>query len=166
LAAMDHSSWEMSYYLDTETGESVLVTSETRSQLDELSAQIPHNESDQADFDWDSAINQLDIPDWQKQALRLAVAVEEGFGERYLAIPLLDSNEAFNDMAYFVETVQNPNIRRRLAQALNLNHPFRRFKEVLYYYPAEKQQWYKFQDERQLERCLDWLTGEGIEPLP
>jgi hypothetical protein len=105
----------------------------------------------------------MDLPDWQKETLRDAYRVEQGFGDRYISIPRADSSEGFDDMEDFAETIQNPSLRGRLARSLSMNHPFRRFKDVLANIPDLEEQWFKFHEGRQKERVLEWLADEGIE---
>ena len=40
-AAFDDTSWERSYYLDLETGKTVMVTDETRQQLERIYEEAP-----------------------------------------------------------------------------------------------------------------------------
>lgn len=171
IFAMDDASYEHSYYLDVETGKTILVTSETRSQLEEITGEAPDDESDESDesdeeeFDLESALKQLDLPDWQKDALRDANAVEEGFGDRYIEIPKSDSDVAFENMEDFTDEVQNPKVQNQLSKALRMNHPFRHFKDVLVNHPDEQEQWFKFEEGRQREKIVEWLNDEGIEPV-
>jgi len=130
ISAMDDASYEHSYYLDVKTGRILLVTDETRSQLEEIYEAAPDEESGE-EFDLESSLEQLDLPDWQKVALREADEVEEGFGDRYISIPQVDSNEAYGDMEEFISTVTNKRLQARLWQAIDGRRPFRRFKEVL-----------------------------------
>jgi len=162
ISAMDDASYEHSYYLDLETGRILLVTDETRSQLEEIYEAAPNEESGE-EFDLESSLERLDLPDWQKDALREADEVEEGFGDRYISIPQVDSNEAYSDMEEFIVTVTNERLQARLWQAIDGRRPFRRFKDVLADYPNEREQWFRFEDDRIRQRVLEWLEDEGIE---
>jgi hypothetical protein len=35
---------------------------------------------------------------------------------------------------------------------------------MLYRYPEAQENWFKFRDEREQRRMVDWLASEGIEP--
>jgi hypothetical protein len=165
ISAMDDASYEHNYYLDVKTGRILLVTNETRSQLEEIYEAAPDEQSDE-EFDLESSLEQLDLPDWQKDALREADEVKEGFGDRYISIPQVDSDEAYGDMEQFIVTVTEERLRARLWQAIDGRHPFRRFKDVLADYPSERERWFDFQDVRIGERVIEWLEDEGIELIP
>jgi len=162
ISAMDDASYEHSYYLDLETGRILLVTDETRSQLKEIYEAAPDEESGE-EFDLESSLDRLDLPDWQKDALREADEVEEGYGDRYISIPQVDSAEAYDDMEEFISTVTDERLQARLWQAIDGRRPFRRFKDVLADYPNEREQWFRFEDDRIRQRVLEWLEDEGIE---
>lgn len=162
ISAMDDASYEHNYYLDVETGRTLLVTDETRSQLEEIYEAAPDEES-REEFDLESSLEQLDLPDWQKNALREADEVEEGYGDRYISIPQVDSTEAYSDMEEFITTVENERLQARLWQAVNGRRPFRRFKDVLADHPRERERWFGFEDDRIKDRVLEWLEHEGIE---
>jgi len=68
-------------------------------------------------------------------------------------------------MEDFIGTVGDDRLRQRLDDAISGQRPFRRFKDVLRDAPAERDRWFAFQEERVLERALDWLASEGIEPV-
>jgi hypothetical protein len=115
------------------------------------------------DDDIESLLENLDVPDWQKDELRTANDVENNFGDRYIAIPGADSNQGYEDMQEFADSVTNPKARNRLLGALERRHPFRQFKDVLYDFPDVQQQWYQFKDNLQKTRAIEWLTDEGLE---
>lgn len=116
-------------------------------------------------MDWPTILPQLDIPDWQKQTLPLADQVEAGYGERYIAIPQVESYEGYNGMVAFIDTVSNPRLQARLERAISGRGAFRYFKDVPLDYPKERERWFRFRDERMHQRVLDWLEEEGIEPI-
>jgi hypothetical protein len=68
-------------------------------------------------------------------------------------------------MEDFLETVSDPQIRRELGIAIAGRGAFRRFKDVLLDYPAERERWFAFEKDRMQQRVLDWLDEIGVEPL-
>ncbi|MEM8641347.1 MAG: UPF0158 family protein [Cyanobacteria bacterium P01_G01_bin.54] len=84
--------------------------------------------------------------------------------DRYLPIPTADSRAAYDDMEWFVMQVEDSDLREALANAINGRKPFRRFKDTLLGRP-EREQWFKFSNERMQQRIVEWLADEGIEPL-
>jgi len=83
-----------------------------------------------------------------------------------LAIPNAESHEGYQDMEDFIETVNEMNLKEKLNIAISGKGAFRRFKDVLNYYPKEKERWFKFKDEKIMERVNEWLDEEGIEIIP
>ncbi len=143
--AMEDASYEHSYYLY-------------------LEEEAPDGEAADEKFDLESSLKQLDLPDWQKDALREADEVERGFGIRYVSILRADSSEAYGDIEDFIATVHSQRLQDRLYQAISGSHPFRRFKDVLAASSTERECWFSFQENRLRKRALEWLEDEGIEP--
>ena len=141
--AFDNSSYEMSYYLDLETGEVPLIVDEDRDYLGEP-----------AD----------DLQDWQKQAAERARAIEEGKGERYLGVPRRSSHEGYREMERFIGTVASPRLRDRLELAIEGRGAFRRFRGVLAEEPHEETRWYAFKQRSIQQEILDWLESIDVEP--
>ena len=164
ITAMDSSYFELNYYLNTETGSVVMVSYETRRQLVEIYEEAGGTANGQEeDEDIESLLKNLDIPDWQKDALRAANDVENNFGDRYISIPGADSNQGYEDMQEFADSLTDQRVRDRLLDALERQHPFRRFKDVLYNFTDIQQQWYQFKDHLQKARAIEWLKDEGLE---
>ncbi len=162
-SAMEDASYEHSYYLDLETGRILFVTEETHTQLEEIYEEAPDEETDNNKFDLKSSLKKLDLPDWQKEALREAEEIEKGFGSRYISIPRADSSEAYGDIEDFIATARSQRLQNQLYQAIRGSHPFRRFKDVLASNSAERERWFNFQESRLRERALEWLEDEGVE---
>jgi len=92
--------------------------------------------------------------------------VDEGFGERYITIPNAESYEGYQDMEDFIETVKEVKLKEKLYNAIARKGAFRRFKDVLNFYPKDRERWFKFKDEKINERVNEWLGDEGIEIIP
>jgi len=151
----------LGYFLDLETGEVVLVTDETRQQLEAL---LEATEAETIEA-VNEAIRNDDVPDWQKDELYSAALVEFGFGSRFIRIPQADSRAGFEDMEAFIETVSHSHLQELLWVAIRGKGAFRRFKDVLLAYPQERERWFQFRDKRLHQRVLDWLDEEGISPI-
>lgn len=135
---------DMYHYLDLETGDVVLITSE-----------ISHYQEEPPD---------RELPDWQREMLRTAQQVEEGYGTRYIRIPQAETHEDYRDMERFIATVRNRHLQDRLRRAIQGRGAFRYFKDVLYDYPEERERWFAFKDRCVYERICRWLESESIEP--
>jgi hypothetical protein len=104
LTVVFNSAWEeMSHYLDLETGQVVMVSSETRRQLEEIYAEV-YDPAEKADFDLGAVLQQANLPEWEKEVLLEADQVEAGYGSRYIAVPEADSGEGYRDMEDFIAT--------------------------------------------------------------
>ncbi len=142
---MEMRGSEDAYYLDLETGETVVIPSD-----------LVYHDFDKED---DSS-----LPDWEKDLVPIAKEIDAG-SERYQPIPESDSRDAYDDMVRFVETVTDENLREKLYIALDGQGAFRRFKNVIHNHPAEADRWYTYQDEAITRQAREWLEEIGIEPI-
>lgn len=97
-------------------------------------------------------------PEYEK----LMKAIEEGLGKRYLEAPRMLSQEAYEDMVDFMNTVEDNHLKELLEIAISGRGAFRRFKDVLLRYPGERKRWFEFKESRLRERTAEWLMAEGI----
>jgi hypothetical protein len=162
--AIDSGSEMISYFLDLETGEVICVSDEERGWLDSINESYYDHQSETVD--WESALEQEHVPDWQREQLQNADRVEAGLGDRFISIPSEDSHEGYRDMEAFITTVRNRLLQERLVRAIGARGAFRYFKDVLLDYPTERERWFQFKQERLQQRILDWLEAYGITPLP
>ena len=161
--ALENSSWETNHYLDLETGQVVMVDTDTWRQLEDIYGEAYDPASDQS-FDLAEVLEQLDLPEWQRQVLLEAYHIEVN-SSRYLTIPHGDSYEGYNDMEAFIFTVEDRDLQDRLWQAIRGRGAFRRFKDTLASHRRERNRWFEFKDGLMERRVLDWLASEGIEPI-
>ena len=66
-------------------------------------------------------------------------------------------------MAEFAATVGNAHLRDLLEVALNGRGAFRRFKDVLLDYPAERERWFAFRDGQVRAAASEWLAENEID---
>jgi hypothetical protein len=158
--AFDSDNEMISYYLDRETGEINSVSDEERSLLERIYESY-YDEQTQT-VNWEAAFQKEHIPDWQREGLQEADRVEAGLGSRFIAIPSENSREGYRDMEAFIDTVRIPRLQERLERAIGGRGAFRYFKDVLLDYPAERELWFRFKQERLLQRIREWLEYEGI----
>ena len=125
--AFDSGFDEMWHYFDLETGEVVLVTGDTRHQLEVL---LETTEAQTVEAS-NQAIQNEAIPNWEKDSLYSAALVEFGYNSRFIEIPKADSRQGYEDMEAFIETVSNRHLQELLQVAIHGKGAFRRFKDVL-----------------------------------
>ncbi len=91
--------------------------------------------------------------------------IESGLAEGYLIyIEPLPSSVEYTWMVEFAESVNDPSLRGKLEVALDGRGAFRRFKNVLSDYPAERERWFAFHGKFLREAMEEWLADNDIEP--
>ena len=132
-----------SYYLDTETGETVIIPDEVITALEE-------GESCEG------------LPSWEVELLPKAKEIDEG-SDRYVEIPIRDSHETFQLMVDFTQRVKDTRLKGKLESALGGRGSFHRFRDALKEYPELEKEWFKFKAARDKEEVKEWLESIGIE---
>lgn len=87
----------------------------------------------------------------------------EEYPDRFLYIDAIPSSTAWRTMADFIEQLPYGEPRERLTVAVQLSHPFRRFKDTLLNYPALREQWFAFEYQTMLDVARKWLAEEDID---
>lgn len=81
----------------------------------------------------------------------------------YLRIDPVSSREQYRWMERFIATVDEVDLRGKLAHSIDGKGAFRRFKDVLMGFPTDRERWFVFRSER-LRACMQaWLEAHGIE---
>lgn len=81
---------------------------------------------------------------------------------RYIAVEPIPSSEAYRWMEQFALQLADPELRARLARALNRPRPFRGFKDELLNWPNARQQWFEFEAGQLRRAAMEWLEMNGI----
>jgi hypothetical protein len=76
----------------------------------------------------------------------------------------LGSSIEYGWMAEFAGAVGNAHLRDLLEVALDGRGAFRRFKDVLHDYPAQREAWFAFRDGQVRAAAREWLEENGIDP--
>ena len=84
-------------------------------------------------------------------------------GHLVLVEPLGSSIE-YGWMVEFADSVSDARLRDLLAVALDGRGAFRRFKDVLLDYQAQRERWFAFRDGRVRAAGFEWLAEQGLEP--
>jgi hypothetical protein len=83
----------------------------------------------------------------------------------YLRVDPVSSREQYRWMERFIATVPEPELRPRLVAAIDGKGAFRRFKDVLLTFPADRERWFQFRTER-LRSCMEaWLESHDLEAV-
>jgi hypothetical protein len=160
--ALDNNHPDVSNYLDTETGEVIMVMRELEQRLEEIYDAI-YDEEGTRTVTLEAYLETQDDPEWQKPLLLDADRVMEDEGGRYILIRPDDPHAGYRDMEAFIETVEDDRVRPWLWRAIQGRGAFRRFKDALLDYPDLRERWFAFRDARAAQRMTDWLEARGIE---
>lgn len=97
----------------------------------------------------------------REETKKLRDQIEES-PDRYELIPKAESHEGYEDMVDFIATVTDEHLAELLEVAIDGKGAFRRFKDVLARYAEEQGRWFRFKDERCVERAIEWLDDIGV----
>lgn len=84
----------------------------------------------------------------------------------YLRIDPVSSREQYRWMERFIPMVDEPELRGKLAHAIDGKGAFRRFKDVLMTYSADRERWFAFRSERLRTFMEAWLNAHAITAVP
>ncbi len=84
----------------------------------------------------------------------------------YLRIDPVSSREQYRWMERFIPMVDDTELRGKLTHAIDGKGAFRRFKDVLMSYAADRERWFAFRSERLRTFMEAWLNAHAIQPAP
>ena len=84
----------------------------------------------------------------------------------YLRIDPVSSREQYRWMERFIPMVDEAELRGKLAHAIDGKGAFRRFKDVLMTYSADRERWFAFRSERLRTFMEAWLNAHAIQAVP
>ena len=103
----------------------------------------------------------LTAGDPEAPSLKAKVAVNI---TNYVRVDPASSREQYRWMERFVGSVTEPQLRERLVMAIDGKGAFRRFKDVLLAYPAERERWFTYRTDLLHWHMHQWLLEHEIEP--
>jgi hypothetical protein len=84
----------------------------------------------------------------------------------YLRIDPVSSREQYRWMERYIPMVEDVELRAKLAVSIDGKGAFRRFKDVLMSYGAERERWFAFRSERLRIFMEAWLNAHALRPVP
>ena len=84
--------------------------------------------------------------------------------KNYLRVEPASSREQYRWMEKFVGSVSEEPLRERLIISIDGKGAFRRFKDVLLAYPAERERWFSYRAELLHWHISQWLEQHDITP--
>jgi len=83
----------------------------------------------------------------------------------YMRIEPVSSREQYRWMERFIPMVEDVPLRDQLTSAIDGKGAFRRFKDVLMSFNAEREKWFTFRSERLRVFMEAWLNSHGLKPV-
>lgn len=83
----------------------------------------------------------------------------------YLRIDPVSSREQYRWMERYIPMVEEPDLQRKLTQAIDGKGAFRRFKDVLMAHAPERERWFSFRSERLRIFMEAWLSAHALAPI-
>jgi hypothetical protein len=84
----------------------------------------------------------------------------------YLRIDPVSSREQYRWMERFIPMVDEGELKTKLSQAIDGKGAFRRFKDVLMSFAADRERWFTFRSERLRTFMEAWLSAHAIKAVP
>ena len=84
----------------------------------------------------------------------------------YLRIDPVSSREQYRWMERFIPMVDEGELKTKLSQAIDGKGAFRRFKDVLMSFAADRERWFTFRSERLRTFMEAWLSAHAITAVP
>lgn len=84
----------------------------------------------------------------------------------YLRIDPVSSREQYRWMERYIPMVDDVELRAKLAVSIDGKGAFRRFKDVLMSYGAERERWFAFRSERLRIFMEAWLNAHALRAVP
>lgn len=83
----------------------------------------------------------------------------------YLRVEPVSSREQYRWMERFIPMVEDDELQKKLTQAIDGKGAFRRFKDVLMSYAADRERWFTFRSERLRIFMEAWLAAHALNPV-
>jgi len=157
--AFELSSYETTAYLDIETGKVVFVEDYAVNLLEE----IANNEESLVKISLTLQARR-DLSETDSEQLMDAARVKVDIANRYRMLPKQDSRDSYRDMEEYIKSLEDEHLCELLEVAIQGSGAFRRFKDTISRFPEAQGNWFKFRDEHEQQRRLDWFASIGIEP--
>jgi Uncharacterised protein family (UPF0158) len=143
IEALELADDSISSFLDVETGEVQSITAE----------EFDLAEDPETDFE--------DLPDWQRDTVKLARIIQQHEGERYLALPDKFDVHEWAIMDRFAESLKVVRLRNDFHAAIRGAGAFRLFKHLLTEYNLWDA-WNRFKEIELRQIAMQWCEEHGI----
>ena len=142
IEGLEFQSDESSSFLNTKTGEVVLMTDYAMRAAEE-------NEPLE------------DVPDWERDLVAVAREILAETGE-YIQLPTKYDIDEYSIMENFCTSLDKQEIGDILYDLISGSGAFRRFKDAIYKYRVEDE-WFKYRDNAIKEIAIEWCRENNIK---
>jgi hypothetical protein len=142
IEGLEFQSDESSSYLNTKTGEVVLMTDYAMQAAED-----------------DEPLE--DVPDWERDLVAIAREIIADTGD-YIQLPTKYDIDEYSIMENFCTSLDKKEIGDILYDLISGSGAFRRFKDAIYKYDVEDE-WHKYRDNAIKEIAIDWCRQNNIE---
>jgi hypothetical protein len=143
IEALEMADDSISSYLDLETGEVHAITEEELDLAEEPETAIE------------------DLPNWQREAVKVARSIQEHDGKRYLALPSKFDVHEWAIMDRFSMTLRDAQMRNDFHGGIRGAGAFRLFKRLLTEYNLWDA-WIRFKQVELRQAAIQWCKENGI----
>ena len=143
IEALEMADDSISSYLDVETGEVHSITEE------------------EFDFAEDPETDVEELPDWEREAVKLARSIQQQEGKRYLALPSKFDVHEWAIMERFSMTLRDAQIRNDFHGGIRGAGAFRLFKHLLTEYNLWDA-WNQFKQAELQQIAIQWCKENSI----
>jgi len=90
--------------------------------------------------------------------------------DRFISLPLWNSNDGYRLMEKFAFELKNPMVRQELSEALNRSKGvFKAYRTILEQYPETEKLWFRYKDQKMKNEVVIWYNALreewGLEPI-
>src|ERR1700690_496546 len=149
------------YFLDTETGDVVILSEDIISKAHIILADS--YDEDMADYDEVEFDVDYTVPEWIEDEVELALDIFIQDKEHYERIPERRSSGGYVAMREFTDSLEDSALKYELQNIIDGKGAFRRFKDALDQHPAEKKRWYGYNARLAKREILEWLRSVGVD---
>ena len=142
IEGLEFQSDESSSFLNTKTGEVVLIT-------DYAMRAAEDNEPLE------------DVPDWEQDLVAIAGEILAETGQ-YISLPTKYDIDEYSIMEKFCMSLDNQKISDILCNLISGSGAFQRFKDAISRYGIENE-WYSYRDNAMKETAIEWCSKHDIE---
>ncbi len=152
------------YFLDTETGEIIILSEDILKKAKGLLSEgIDDDMSDYEEVEFDVPV---EVPEWMEDEIELALEIFLYEKDRYVRIPERMTKKGYEAMKEFIDQLEDPELKQEFIVLLDGRGSFRKFKDALDPHPKLKKQWYGFNARVAKEEMKEWLRSLSIKGIP